>query len=72
MRKSKKYKTLSSFLNVIKQVLSSANADFAGISVANSLTTHGVFVTANPNREVGNNLEVVSHFTIRVIMFCVF
>ena len=36
------------------------------------LTTSEVFVTANPKGEVGNNLEVVSHFAIKVMMFCVF
>ena len=30
------------------------------------------FFPANPNGEVGNNLEVVSHFAIKVMMFCGF
>ena len=37
MRKSNKRKRLISFLNVIKQDLSSASADFGWISVANIL-----------------------------------
>ena len=36
------------------------------------VNTFEVFVTANPNGEVGNNLEVVSHIAIKVMMFCVF
>ena len=36
------------------------------------LTTSEVFFSANPNGEVGNNLEVVSHFAIKVMMFCGF
>ena len=36
------------------------------------VTTPEVFVTANSDREVGNNFEAASHFTIKVIMFCVF
>ena len=36
------------------------------------LTTSEVFFSANPNGEVGKNLEVVSHFAIKVMMFCGF
>ena len=36
------------------------------------LTTSEVFVTSNLNGELRNNLEVVSQFAIKFMMFCVF
>ena len=69
-REIRKSTNLSSFLNVIKQIVSSANADFAWISVATILIYLAVFslkavievkdVKDQNNLKENNNPETIS------------